>query len=109
MEKECKSLSGLLNCQQYNANKMMMNNLPDTPDLRILLIKLRHHGDMLLTTPSLIRYVKNGRRHRLMCCCMKKPAICSPHAAISTVRIDRKWKQLGTLKHLQKSGSCSVR
>ena len=30
---------------------MMMNNLPDTPDLRILLIKLRHHGDMLLTTP----------------------------------------------------------
>lgn len=30
---------------------MMMNNLPDMPDLRILLIKLRHHGDMLLTTP----------------------------------------------------------
>lgn len=31
------------------------------------------------------------------------------HPAIRTIYgIDRKWKQLGTLKHLQKSGSCFV-
>lgn len=31
------------------------------------------------------------------------------HPAIGTIYgIDRKWKQLGTLKHLQKSGSCFV-
>ncbi|CAI8738726.1 putative lipopolysaccharide heptosyltransferase III [Kosakonia quasisacchari] len=82
----------------------MMNNLLNTPNLRILLIKLRHHGDMLLTTP-----VIHSLRQRLpeaqidVLLYEETRDMLAAHPAINTIYgIDRKWKQLGTLKHLQK-------
>ncbi len=82
----------------------MMNNLHNTSDLRILLIKLRHHGDMLLTTPLI-----NSLRQRWpdaqidVLLYEETRDMLAAHPAIHTIYgIDRKWKQLGSLKHLQK-------
>lgn len=58
----------------------------DTPLLlprKILLIKLRHHGDMILTTPV----INNLRQHY--------PAIAQIHV------IDRQWKKQGPLRQLE--------
>lgn len=83
---------------------MMMNNILATPNLRILLIKLRHHGDMLLITP-----VINSLRQRWpdaqidVLLYEETRDMLAAHPAINTIHgINRKWKQLGTLKHLQK-------
>ena len=83
---------------------MMMNNHLNTPHLRILLIKLRHHGDMLLTTP-----VINSLRQRWpdaqidVLLYEETRDMLAAHPAIGKIYgIDRKWKQLGTRKHLQK-------
>ncbi|SFU11472.1 heptosyltransferase-3 [Kosakonia arachidis] len=82
----------------------MMNNILNTPDLRILLIKLRHHGDMLLTTPvinSLRQSLPDAQIDVLLY--EETRDMLAAHPAINTIYgIDRKWKQLGTLKHLQK-------
>ena len=83
---------------------MMMNNLPDTPDLRILLIKLRHHGDMLLTTPVIDSLRQKWPQAQIDVLLYEETRdMLAAHPAIGTIYgIDRKWKQLGTLKHLQK-------
>ena len=83
---------------------MMMNNLPDTPDLRILLIKLRHHGDMLLTTPVINSLRQKWPEAQIDVLLYEETRdMLAAHPAIGTIYgIDRKWKQLGTLKHLQK-------
>ncbi len=83
---------------------MMMNNLPDTPDLRILLIKLRHHGDMLLTTPVINSLRQKWPQAQIDVLLYEETRdMLAAHPAIGTLYgIDRKWKQLGTLKHLQK-------
>jgi heptosyltransferase-3 len=51
---------------------------------RILVIKLRHHGDMLLITPLIHALKQQYPAPAWMCCCMKKPGICSPLTLIST-------------------------
>lgn len=83
---------------------MMMNNILNTPKIRILLIKLRHHGDMLLTTPvigSLRQKWPDAQIDVLLY--EETREMLGAHPAIGTIYgIDRKWKQLGTLKHLQK-------
>ncbi|MCS2157608.1 putative lipopolysaccharide heptosyltransferase III [Scandinavium sp. H11S7] len=83
---------------------MMMNNSLNAPELRILLIKLRHHGDMLLTTP-----VINSLRERWPSAQIdvllyeETRDMLIAHPDIHKVYgIDRKWKQLGAGKHLQK-------
>lgn len=83
---------------------MMMNNLPDTPDLRILLIKLRHHGDMLLTTPVIDSLRQKWPEAKIDVLLYEETRdMLAAHPAIGTIYgIDRKWKQLGTLGHLQK-------
>lgn len=83
---------------------MMMNNILNASDLRILLIKLRHHGDMLLTTPvihSLRQRWPNARIDVLLY--EETRDMLAAHPDINKIYgIDRKWKQLGTLGHLQK-------
>lgn len=83
---------------------MMMNNILSTPKLRILLIKLRHHGDMLLTTPVLDSLRQKWPDAQIDVLLYEETrAMLSAHPAVGTIYgIDRKWKQLGTLKHLQK-------
>lgn len=83
---------------------MMMNSILNSPQIRILVIKLRHHGDMLLTTP-----VINSLRQRWpdaqidVLLYEETRDMLSAHPAIATIYgINRKWKQLGTFKHLQK-------
>lgn len=92
---------------------MMMNNLPDTPDLRILLIKLRHHGDMLLTTPVVDSLRQKWPQAQIDVLLYEETRdMLAAHPAIGTIYgIDRKWKQLGTLKHLQKEWQllCALR
>lgn len=92
---------------------MMMNNLPDTPDLRILLIKLRHHGDMLLTTPVIDSLRQKWPQAQIDVLLYEETRdMLAAHPAIGTIYgIDRKWKQLGTLKHLQKEWQllCALR
>ena len=92
---------------------MMMNNLPDTPDLRILLIKLRHHGDMLLTTPVIDSLRQKWPQAQIDVLLYEETRdMLAAHPTIGTIYgIDRKWKQLGTLKHLQKEWQllCALR
>lgn len=81
-----------------------MNNSLNAPDLRILLIKLRHHGDMLLTTPvihSLRQRWPNAKIDVLLY--EETRDMLAAHPDINKIYgIDRQWKQLGTLGHLQK-------
>lgn len=83
---------------------MMMNNILNTPKLRILLIKLRHHGDMLLTTPVIDSLRQKWPDAQIDVLLYEETReMLGAHHAIGTIYgIDRKWKQLGTLKHLQK-------
>jgi heptosyltransferase-3 len=82
----------------------MMNKPLNTPELRILLIKLRHHGDMLLTTPvinSLRQQWPNARIDVLLY--EETRDMLAAHPDIHHIYgIDRKWKQLGTRGHLAK-------
>lgn len=83
---------------------MMMNNILNTPKLRILLIKLRHHGDMLLTTPVIDSLRQKWPDAQIDVLLYEETRdMLGAHSAIGTIYgIDRKWKQRGTLKHLQK-------
>lgn len=83
---------------------MMMNNILNTPKIRILLIKLRHHGDMLLTTPVIDSLRQKWPDAQIDVLLYEETReMLGAHPAIGTIYgIDRKWKQLGTLKHLQK-------
>ncbi|HEX4501689.1 MAG TPA: putative lipopolysaccharide heptosyltransferase III [Scandinavium sp.] len=83
---------------------MMMNKTLNAPDLRILLIKLRHHGDMLLTTP-VINSLRQRWPHAQIDVLLYEETrdMLVAHPEIHKVYgIDRKWKQLGTRGHLQK-------
>jgi heptosyltransferase-3 len=83
---------------------MMMNKTLNAPDLRILLIKLRHHGDMLLTTP-VINSLRQRWPHAQIDILLYEETrdMLVAHPDIHKVYcIDRKWKQLGTRGHLQK-------
>ncbi len=82
---------------------MTMNNTLNTSHLRILLIKLRHHGDMLLTTPvinSLHQHWPNAQIDVLLY--EETRDMLAAHPDIHHIYgIDRKWKQLGTREHLR--------
>lgn len=83
---------------------MMMNNILNTPYLRILLIKLRHHGDMLLTTPVIDSLRQRWPEARIDVLLYEETRdMLAAHPAIENIYgIDRKWKKLGTRGHLQK-------
>lgn len=83
---------------------MMMINTLNAPDLRILLIKLRHHGDMLLTTP-VINSLRQRWPHASIDVLLYEETrdMLAAHPSINTIYgIDRKWKQLGPRGHLLK-------
>ena len=82
---------------------MPMNNSLNAPDLRILLIKLRHHGDMLLTTPVIHSLRQRWPDAQIDVLLYEETRdMLAAHPDIHKVYgIDRKWKQLGALKHLQ--------
>ncbi|SFO04745.1 putative lipopolysaccharide heptosyltransferase III [Xenorhabdus japonica] len=69
---------------------------------RILVIKLQHHGDMLLTTPvisTLIHHYPDAEIDVLLY--QETAPMLENSAEISRIfSIDRKWKQLGTRKKL---------
>lgn len=81
-----------------------MKNPLNAPDLRILVIKLRHHGDMLLTTPvihSLRQRWPNAQIDVLLY--EETRDMLAAHPDIHALYgIDRKWKQLGSWGHLRK-------
>lgn len=52
---------------------------------RITVIKLRHHGDMLLITPLIHALKQQYPPPAWMSCCMKRPGICSQPTPISTI------------------------
>lgn len=52
---------------------------------RIPVIKLRHHGDMLLITPLIHALKQQYPPPAWMSCCMKRPGICSQPTPISTI------------------------
>lgn len=76
-------------------------NLPKAPE-RILLIKLRHHGDMILTTPV----INNLRQHYPaaqidVLLYQETEAILHNHPDIAHILvIDRNWKKQGVRRHL---------
>ncbi|QCR37649.1 putative lipopolysaccharide heptosyltransferase III [Nissabacter sp. SGAir0207] len=85
-----------------------MNNaallLSQTPVRRILIIKLRHHGDMLLTTPvinTLHDHYPQAEIDVLLYQETRDMLAAHPfiHAIVS---IDRQWKKLGARRHMLK-------
>lgn len=82
---------------------MMMNNSLNLPNLRILLIKLRHHGDMLLTTPVINSLRQHWPEAQIDVLLYEETRdMLAVHPDIHKVYgIDRKWKKLGTRGHLQ--------
>lgn len=83
---------------------MMMNNSLNAPDLRILLIKLRHHGDMLLTTPVIHSLRQRWPDAQIDVLLYEETRdMLAAHPDIHHIYgIDRKWKKLGTRGHLLK-------
>lgn len=83
---------------------MMMNNSLNAPGLRILLIKLRHHGDMLLTTPVIHSLRQRWPDAQIDVLLYEETRdMLAAHPDIHQIYgIDRKWKKLGTRGHLQK-------
>lgn len=69
---------------------------------RILLIKLRHHGDMLLTTPVINTLRANYPQAKIDVLLYKETQdMLASNPALSTVfAIDRQWKKLGAKAHL---------
>lgn len=82
----------------------MMNNSLNAPGLRILLIKLRHHGDMLLTTPVIHSLRQRWPDAQIDVLLYEETRdMLAAHPDIHAIYgIDRKWKKLGTRGHLQK-------
>lgn len=74
-----------------------------TPIKRILLIKLRHHGDMLLTTPVINSLRKHYPASEIDVLLYKETeAILRYHPAISVIHaIDRSWKKQGVRHQLK--------
>ncbi|WP_037378792.1 putative lipopolysaccharide heptosyltransferase III [Serratia sp. M24T3] len=72
-----------------------------SPPRRILIIKLRHHGDMLLTTPvinSLRQHFPDAEIDMLMYHETRDMLACLP-ALTNMFTIDRQWKKLGPRVH----------
>lgn len=73
------------------------------PPRRILIIKLRHHGDMLLTTPvisTLKQHYPEAEIDMLMYLETRDMLASEPHLT-HLFTIDRRWKKQGTLAHLR--------
>ncbi|WAT00534.1 putative lipopolysaccharide heptosyltransferase III [Rouxiella chamberiensis] len=73
-----------------------------TPPRRILIIKLRHHGDMLLTTPvinTLHQHFPDAEIDMLMY--LETRDMLASHPALSQLfTIDRQWKKQGVRAHI---------
>jgi heptosyltransferase-3 len=82
----------------------MMNNSLNAPGLRILLIKLRHHGDMLLTTPVINSLHQRWPDSQIDVLLYEETRdMLAAHPNVHHVYgIDRQWKKLGTRRHLEK-------
>nr|WP_159464769.1 putative lipopolysaccharide heptosyltransferase III [Scandinavium goeteborgense] len=82
----------------------MMNNSLNAPGLRILLIKLRHHGDMLLTTPVINSLHQRWPDSQIDVLLYEETRdMLAAHPNVHHVYgIDRQWKKLGTRLHLEK-------
>ncbi|MGO4746174.1 putative lipopolysaccharide heptosyltransferase III [Serratia quinivorans] len=84
----------------------MMNDAPalapDTSIQRILIVKLRHHGDMLLITPVINTLQQNYPQARIDVLLYKETQdMLASHPALSNIFIiDRQWKKQGTKAHL---------
>ncbi|CAI2003207.1 Lipopolysaccharide core heptosyltransferase rfaQ [Serratia liquefaciens] len=84
----------------------MMNDAPalapDTSIQRILIVKLRHHGDMLLITPVINTLQQNYPQAQIDVLLYKETQeMLASHPALSNVFvIDRQWKKQGTKAHL---------
>lgn len=84
-----------------------MTNAPTqqsaTPPRRILIIKLRHHGDMLLTTPvisTLKEYYPNAEIDMLMY--LETQEMLASNPLLTTLfTIDRTWKKQGKRVHIR--------
>lgn len=73
------------------------------PPRRILIIKLRHHGDMLLTTPvitTLKKHYPDAEIDMLMYLETREMLASEPDLT-HLFTIDRTWKKQGTLAHLR--------
>ncbi|MBI3311361.1 MAG: putative lipopolysaccharide heptosyltransferase III [Serratia liquefaciens] len=84
----------------------MMNDAPalapDTSIQRILIVKLRHHGDMLLITPVINTLQQNYPQAQIDVLLYKETQdMLASHPALSNIFIiDRQWKKQGTKAHL---------
>ncbi|MDT3253925.1 putative lipopolysaccharide heptosyltransferase III [Serratia sp. root2] len=85
----------------------MMNDAPalapDTSIQRILIVKLRHHGDMLLVTPVINTLQQNYPQAQIDVLLYKETQdMLASHPALSNIFvIDRQWKKQGTKAHLR--------
>ena len=72
------------------------------PPQRILVIKLRHHGDMLLTTPVIRTLHDNYPGARIDVLLYKETETMLSHHPLIThcFSIDRAWKKLGPWRHI---------
>src|SRR5471032_1685441 len=85
----------------------MMTNAPTiqltSPPRRILIIKLRHHGDMLLTTPvitTLKKHYPDAEIDMLMYLETREMLASEPDLT-TLFTIDRSWKKQGKLAHMR--------
>lgn len=80
-----------------------MNSAPATLSKRILVIKLRHHGDMLLTTPVINTLKENWPQAEVDVLLYQETIeILSANPGIAQLMsIDRQWKKQGATKHLK--------
>lgn len=81
---------------------MNQTPLPDIAFQRILIIKLRHHGDMLLTTPVINTLRENFPQAQIdILLYQETQDMLDCHPALSNIfTIDRQWKKLGVKTHL---------
>ena len=81
-----------------------LNALATVPPARILLIKLRHHGDMLLTTPVINALHQAWPQAEIDVLLYEETRdMLAAHPFIHRIYgIDRKWRKLGTRQHLCK-------
>lgn len=85
----------------------MMNDAPalapDTSIQRILIVKLRHHGDMLLVTPVINTLQQNYPQAQIDVLLYKETQdMLASHPALKNIFvIDRQWKKQGTKAHLR--------
>ncbi|WP_374189552.1 putative lipopolysaccharide heptosyltransferase III [Erwinia sorbitola] len=81
----------------------MMNSAPVPLPKRILVIKLRHHGDMLLTTPVINTLKQNWPQAEVdVLLYHETREMLSANPAIARLMtIDRQWKKQGAAVHLK--------